>query len=288
MSVQAYFIPPDETDAKILRSDNLNMVILDREVEQGALLVFMGGANSYRKCTHRPLFEVALKNGYRIISLDYQYEPPANANCWGSADDECYARNRASKTFGLQGVVALHLAPEECIENRLARLLIYLTEHHPDAGWERYLDGNSVRWNRISVSGHSQGAGLAAYIAKEKEVFRTVLFSSPWDHYPERQMLAPWLHKDSFTQYAKWFGSFHVKESNAEMLEKSFAALKIPAANIRRFDRDPVVPEWLAQDSRADPYHISVVSSYASPQSPNGEFLYQDDWSFLLGSAYEN
>ena len=72
------------------------------------------------------------------------------------------------------------------------------------------------------------------------------------------------------------------------MLEKSFAALKIPAANIRRFKREPVVPEWLAKESRADPYHISVVSCYASPQGADGEFLYLDDWSFLLGSAYEN
>jgi hypothetical protein len=283
--MQTYFIPPDETDPKILRSDHMNMVVLDPAREQGALLVFLGGSNSYRQCSHRPLFEAALRNGYRIISLDYQYEPPANANCWRSADDECYARNRAAKTFGLQGVMALNIAPEECIENRLAKLLMYLQEHHPEAGWDRYLTENSLIWNRICVSGHSQGAGLAAYIAKEKEVFRAVLFSSPWDHFPERHSLAPWLFKESLTPHSKWFGAFHNKEQNSEMLEKSFAALKIPAAHIRRFDHDPIVPEWLAKEPRADPYHISVASSYAAPRGEDGEFLYQDDWSFLLGSA---
>jgi hypothetical protein len=284
--MQKYFIPPDETDEKIFRSDYMNMIVLDPICDRGTLLVFLGGANTYRKCSHRPLFEVALKNGYRVISLDYQYEPPANANCWRSNDDECYARNRACKTFGLQGVMALNVVPEECIENRLAKLLLYLKEHQPQWTWDRYLDGESPRWDRICVSGHSQGAGLAAYIAKEREVFRAVLFSSPWDHFPERQnKLAPWLFKDSLTPHARWFGAFHVKEHNSEMLEKSFAALKIPATNIRRFDRNPVVPEWIARDERADPFHISVVSSYTAPRGEDGAFLYQDDWSFLLGSC---
>ncbi len=285
--MKRYFVPGDETDPKIVRSDNLNMIVIDdHESEQGALLVFLGGVNSFLHSPYRPFFEQSIRAGYRLIALDYQYEPQVTTNCWRSNDDESYARNLAGKAFGMQKVMGLNLAPEECIENRLTKLLLHCVEHLPNTGWNSYLNGESLNWQRIGIAGHSQGAALAAYIGKEREVFRVVLLSSPWDHFPERQnLLAPWLQGESKTPHEKWFGAFHIKEQNAAMLEQSFESLKIPAENIRRFTREPIPSNLLSKQEKADPYHTSVINSHSSPRTEAGTFYYADDWAFLLGRA---
>jgi len=37
------------------------------------------------------------------------------------------------------------------------------------------------KWGRIVLAGQSQGAGMAAFIAKRQAAARVILFSSPWD-----------------------------------------------------------------------------------------------------------
>ncbi len=88
---------------------------------------------------------------------------------------------------------------------RLVKLLQYLDVQHPDEHWGDYLIGGEPNWSRIVISGHSQGAGMAAYIAKRKAVARVVLFSSPWDYVKSSRQPAPWLSETSATPPERWF-----------------------------------------------------------------------------------
>src|SRR5207245_975490 len=65
--------------------------------------------------------------------------------------------------------------------NRLTKLLQYLALQYPDEGWDRFLLRDKPKWSQIAVSGHSQGGGNAAMIAKIRLVARVVLFSSVTD-----------------------------------------------------------------------------------------------------------
>lgn len=87
----------------------------------------------------------------------------------------------------------------ETIVNRLVKLLSYLQEHDAPRRWDGYLLNGEPNWSRIVVSGLSQGAGMAAYIAKRKAVARAVLFSSPWDFMGASRQLAPWISEPSAT-----------------------------------------------------------------------------------------
>jgi len=55
---------------------------------------------------------------------------------------------------------------EESIVARLTKLLAALDKVHPAQGWGRYLKDGKPDWSQIAVSGLSQGAGMAAYIAQ--------------------------------------------------------------------------------------------------------------------------
>ncbi|WP_204298328.1 hypothetical protein, partial [Stenotrophomonas maltophilia] len=76
---------------------------------------------------------------------------------------------------------------------RLVALLRLLDREQPARGWGHYLDGDGLNWEAILVSGQSQGAGMAAWIARRHKVRRVVLFSSPWETSGRQRRPAPWI-----------------------------------------------------------------------------------------------
>ena len=126
----------------------------------------------------------------------------------------------------------------ECIAQRLIRLLTYLHFQNPEKGWDKYLttiteeeaistpsdsiilQGEksfiaTVNWSKIILSGHSQGAGHAAYIAKNRIVGRVVLFSGPQEGLCDGFFKADeqhWLHEKIATPKHCWFAMKHAKE----------------------------------------------------------------------------
>jgi hypothetical protein len=280
-----YLVPRETTDPKIRNGDSLNLVVFKDAKLPSKLLVYIGGSNSYAGCVNKPFFDVALRNGYRVVSLDFKYEPPANAVCLNSDDESCYRRCRESKVFGTNCMPELNVAPSESIVNRLAALITYLAKKHPQEGWRRYLRGNNIQWSEIAISGTSQSAGLAAFLAKYENVNRVILFSSPWDHFQKSGRLAEWLSKPSATPKDNWYAAYHEKEESAPWIVRSYNALGIPQSHVRKFSLEPIKPAWLTKDPRVDVYHVSTTASYATPRSPEGHYLYENDWSFLLGAG---
>jgi len=52
------------------------------------------------------------------------------------------------------------------------KLLQYLVTEYPDEGWEPFYYAGEPAWNKVTLSGHSQGGGFAAYIAASERVAR--------------------------------------------------------------------------------------------------------------------
>jgi hypothetical protein len=162
----------------------------------------------------------------------------------------------------------------ESIVNRLAKLLAYLDAQDPQQKWGAYLANGAPNWGRIAVTGQSQGAGMAAYIAKTHTVARAILFSSPWDFsvsQGNRRTLAPWIAMPAKTPAERWFGGYHERENEAGLLAKSYAALRIPTENIRVFKRD--LPA--SQNGGPNPFHGQGI------QNP----VYAEEWGFFLGHS---
>jgi acetyl esterase/lipase len=131
-------------------------------------------------------------------------------------------------------------------------------------------------WNRIALAGQSQGAGMAAYIAKKEVLARVILFSSPWDFVTAKgklQMMAPWLATPSTTPLERWFGGYHQRENEATLLAKAFATLRIPSQNFRVFT-GPLPPSQ-NQNKEANPYHFQAL----------GDPAYEQDRACFLGRS---
>ncbi len=99
-----------------------------------------------------------------------------------------------------------------------------------------YLAGGAPDWSRIVVSGLSQGAGMAAYIAKTKiccpcrALFQSVGF------YRSLEDTCAWLADPSATSQTVGSRSTTSEKTTAALLARAYVVLRIPPANIRVFD----------------------------------------------------
>lgn len=277
-----YFVAPRDTDPAIARGVADNVVIYRESTPRGApLLIFL--PPTFGRPVNLQLFlDTASRSGYRAIGLMYDDAPSADSVCPQDPNPNCSQQFHQKRVYGDPVTGVIHDAPAESIVNRLVKLLAYLDAHHPGSGWNDYLTGRAPNWSRIAIGGHSQGAGMAAFIAKSRNVRRVVLFSSPWDYHAANGELASWLLGPSATPLDRWYGAYHARERMAQSLARSYAALQIPRSHVCVLALDPRGGAARA-DENPNVYHNSVVGDRLTPLAANATPAYLPDWQFLLG-----
>jgi pimeloyl-ACP methyl ester carboxylesterase len=268
-----YVVKPSDTDPEIRHFDEPNYVVATRGGSvHSELAVFMPGTGG-RPANTVQLLTVIADQGYRVIGLEYNDVPAVVEVCPRDPSPECSGNFRRERIFGDGTASIVSNSRAESILNRLVKLLQYLDRQHPEEDWKTYLTADgALDWSRIVVSGLSQGAGMAAYIAKRQSVARVVLFSSPWD-YSASSHLAPWLIEPSATPPERWFAEYHKRERTAALIARAYAALKIPAENIQVFDLD--IPSEAGRSRGGNPFHSSTIHVRA----------YAPQWRLLFGKS---
>lgn len=275
-----YRITPESTDSSIHRYNAPHYIAFERATSSKApLLVFMPGTGGKPERTS-DFADVAAHQGYRAIGLEYVDEPAVVQICPRNRDTRCSEKVRQKRIYGEDVTSLVDDKPSESIVNRLVKLLEKLERDHPGEGWADYLEKGQPKWSNIAVSGLSQGAGMAAYIAQKTRVARVVLFSSPWDNYGPQQTLAHWVTEGhGATPPELWFAALHQKENTAPLIARAYLALQIPSSQIRIFTLEP------ASGNGPNPYHPSGVGNAATPRAADGRPAYLNDWKFLLGDV---
>jgi pimeloyl-ACP methyl ester carboxylesterase len=275
-----YRVVPHATDPAIQRFNDPHYVVFERGVSASAdLLVFMSGSGG-RPEGASDFLEVAAGQGYRVVSLAYNDLPAVVAICTSDPDPSCSGDVRQKRIFGDNVTRKIDDRPAESIVNRLVKLLRTLDHDHPTEGWGGYLTDDGPRWERIAVAGHSQGAGMAAYIAQRRSVARVILFSSPWDSFGRGRQLAPWVLKGAgATPPERWFGAYHKQENTADLIAEAYRALHVPQQNVRVFTLAP------SRMTGPNPYHLSMLGNGTTPRAPDGSPAYANDWRFLAGTS---
>jgi predicted esterase len=276
-----YRIAPSSIDSSVHRFDAPNLVVFDRTVAPDApLLLFLPGTGG-RPDNTSDFAAVAARQGYRVVGLAYVDEPAVQQLCPREPDPDCAEKVRRKRIYGDDVTGLIDDRPNESIVSRLTALLVALDRAHPAEGWSRYLSDGKPDWTRIAVSGLSQGAGMAAYIAQRTGVARVILFSSPWDNYGRLRTLAPWVRRGhGATPAERWYAAYHRNENTADLIGRAYAALQIPHDHIHVFSLEP------ARRVSANPYHPSVVGNAATPRLADGTPAYADEWRAMLGEYH--
>ena len=74
----------------------------------------------------------------------------------------------------------LIVGPNNSIEMRLRKLIQYLAVQAPGAGFDQYLAGDDIQWDKLIVAGFSQGGGNAGILSMKYALSRSIFFSKGW------------------------------------------------------------------------------------------------------------
>jgi hypothetical protein len=210
-------VKPSAASSCISGIDNPHQVYVDSSATpKGLLAVFLPGTGGVPE--QFPAFlQRGAARGYHTIGLSY-INPQSVSDICDAADGDtnCTGLAREEGLTGKDTSSVISISSADGIEARLSALLKYLAFHRPNDGWGQYLDGqNAVRWDKVSVSGNSQGAGHAGYIGKVRKVFRVGMYAGPSDWVKKTNQAPAWFSLASQTPSTAFFGYNHIPDSLA-------------------------------------------------------------------------
>jgi dienelactone hydrolase len=268
---------PSVTNSKIHHFDEPNLVIYEKYPSSKAPLAVLLPGTGGRPENLKLMLQLIAHQGYRAIGLTYDDTPAVNVFCQFSLNPECTSEFRAMRIYG-SSHGPIDSPPQEAIVERLYSLVNYLHKQHPADGWDVYLRNQQLAWDHILVSGFSQGAGMAAFIAKRELVYRVVLFSSPWDTDGNASNTpAAWLDLPSKTPLERWWAERHLREDKTDRLSAAYLKLGIPTEHILLFNRDVPLDFRMKGTSREILYHWLTVH----------DLSYADSWRTMFGRPIE-
>jgi hypothetical protein len=206
-------ILPSTTDININGNNVAHFVYRDVNVQPlNKLLIFIPGTNA-KPWDYRLFQQTAASLGYHSIGLSYENLQSINVElCPATRDPNCHANARSEVWFGENTHNVLQINPSNSIINRLTKLLLYLSRNFPTENWGQYLLNNEVNWQLIVLSGHSQGAGHAAYGSKFFNVSRVIMIS--WVDWMFPGTNPPWVTTKGKTPDSAYFGFIHTGDAS--------------------------------------------------------------------------
>jgi hypothetical protein len=259
----------------------------------GTIMLLLAGSNGAPR-NFRIIGAVAAERGYRTIGLMYPDDVAVVAACRLDREDRCMERMRDEIVRGSNRSPHVSVDRDNSIDGRFADLIKYLAARYPDEGWNDFLAADGLpRWDKIAVGGLSQGGGHAAYIAKVRRVPRVVMFGSPADgHQPRGGRAAPWMQLGA-TPSDRYYGFRHARDQFSVAIDANWKALRLEsfgkAVDVTERITDfagshMFVTDMLPATGRYEQAHPSVFSDGATPKRADGRPVFEELWSYLLGT----
>ena len=207
------------------------------------MLISICGTGGYSDAM-RAFDSVGAIEGYNTISIDY----PNNRNTAtfiNSPDKAAFDKFRQELDFGTPVSDSIAVDSSNCIVNRMNRLLIYLAKTRPQEGWSSFLEHGQVIWDRVTLAGHSQGAGHVGYLGHALRVHKVIMLSGPQDFLASFNMPAPWLSAPSKTPYGSYYALLHDDDAynTQRQIRNDLAAMHADSSVIYHFQRMNAFPK---------------------------------------------
>ena len=286
----ALHIAPRTTNPNIREIDNsAHLALLDPDATaRNQLVVFLPGTD-LKPSGSMDFLRTAAAMGFHTIGLMYENEGTVGDACADQDDAECSRAARIEIIEGINTTTVESIDPANSIVGRLTSLLSYLQRNAPEFGWDQYMnEAGNPRWDKIIISGFSQGAGHAAMIAKTRVVARCLMFSgSDWD----KEALSSSTYEPGKTPPSQWYDFTHLRDLGPRLIKKWEAYGLTELGEIVFVEEAGGSPfrysHTLTSDlptggTDSNNYHKAVVVDRMTPRDTEGVPLYQPVWEYML------
>src|SRR6266571_8044178 len=285
-----HVVAPQATDPAIDRALDDHLAWLDPTAPTNhKLFVFLPGLSTVPTETQL-IPQEAARLGYHVIGLSYLNSVGLVATCMDSPDpNSCYEDAHFEIVYGNGlGIDSpiVDVNQPNSIVNRLTKLLQYLDSNYPAEGWAEFLADGAPKWSKTAVSGHSQGGGNAAMIAKHQVVDRVVMFSAVVDTAHDWELV-------HVTPSQRYFGLAHDREGGFGAILAGWQSLGItafgPVVTAETSSPPYGSTHTLATDLRPQrggfhdsEAHKSTGIDYYIPLNKDGTPTLADAWRYMM------
>lgn len=210
-----HMVLPNTADPLSAAPNNYHFAYTKQTLTQKNKLVLFFPGTGAVPYNYKEFIKLAANLGYHAIGLCYPNSEAINQICASSTDTTCHSRARLEVFDGIDRHADVHVDSNNCIERRTLKLLKYLHLSFPSENWSQFYSGNQILWNKIVVSGHSQGGGHAGLISKIKPVDRVLMFAAiDWISLLTRN--ADWITWPGATAKNKYYGFIHQNDESVD------------------------------------------------------------------------
>jgi pimeloyl-ACP methyl ester carboxylesterase len=219
-----------------------------------------------------------------------------NALCARNAplDADAAGNARLEVIDGTDRVSFLSVDSTNCVQSRLLKALQYLHTHHPTRGWDQYFSGNAVLWSKLIVCGHSQGAGMAAMLAKTRLTDRCIMFTD-MDWWIAGNRPYNWMSATPQTPVDRWYFLAHERDQFLDFAEMQTSAamldvarygthVRVEASTSANYGgRHFLTTNLEPASAQPDSYHGCPIVDAALPMQTDGVTpVFKPVWDYLL------
>ncbi len=293
---QRVFFAPSATNPAISQFNSNHYAVVDPALtSRGRLVLFLPGTGA-TPFLYREFSNNAASLGFHVLALMYPNGSAINSLCAQNApfDAEAAGNARREVIDGVDRVGFLSVDNVNCIESRLLKALQYLHTTYPAQGWGQYYSVDGVAWSKLVVSGHSQGAGMAAMLAKTRGTDRCIMFTD-MDWWVAGGRPYNWMSAPPLTPVDRWYFFAHERDQflDFDEMQTSAAALDVsrygafvrveasasPGYGGRHFLSTNLEPA----PAQAASYHGCPVVDSATPMQSDGVTpVLKPAWDYML------
>jgi hypothetical protein len=171
-------------------------------------------------------------------------------------------------------------------------MILYFDAQKPNENWKQFLNSNNeIRWELISLAGHSQGSGHTFYISKQVNLLRASLFSGPNGFTLANGSYPSWVSNAGATANSKVFGFSNKNDNLSQWIFVSnvwntigLAGAQINVDTQTNFGGShqlftEIVPP--PTQGSASPTHGSTTVDIVTPLNTNGRPKFENVWKYM-------
>ncbi|GAB4397594.1 MAG: hypothetical protein OHK0053_14400 [Microscillaceae bacterium] len=292
-SFLSYSVLPQTTDPNISTGLSTQYAYLPQEasLRKNRLFIFLPGTFA-KPQTYLRITQTAAEYGYHAIGIHYQNSQDIGSYCGSTNDETCDSLVLQEFFSGEDTSPLVTVGLANGFQNRIKKMLLYLDAQNPGENWQQFLDANQqIRWNLVSLAGHSQGSGHTLFISKKVRLLRAGLFSGPNGFLLSNGQYPSWVIDAGATPEAQVYGFSNQEDDLSQWVFVSNVwqqiGLEGPEVNVdistdfgnsHQLTTEVIPPPT---PGSASPTHGSTTVDIVIPLAANGRPRFEPVWRYM-------